>query len=226
MLIIGAGPAGVGAARTLINSGVSPVILEARSRIGGRVFQEIFSPNLRGHPPRNYSVGSVTDISDDEDDLYEPKVIVQLGANWVHGLSENINPYFTVAKHLKLDLHPTSPDDYPGADVCLFNCSEVEAESLRPLYERVSAQDYDRVLSRYQWITTHISDCLCDGSDMSLRDAFALITAASEDASLPYGACSETDRHCLNWCLDRIAIDSGLSLDKVSTRSAYYAAFR
>ncbi len=39
-LIIGAGAAGIAAARTLADAGETVVVLEARDRIGGRVFTD------------------------------------------------------------------------------------------------------------------------------------------------------------------------------------------
>ncbi len=47
VLVIGAGAAGLAAARTLLAAGRSVLILEARERIGGRVWTE---PDLAGHP--------------------------------------------------------------------------------------------------------------------------------------------------------------------------------
>lgn len=41
VLIIGAGPAGIGAAVTLHQHNIPFLILEARNRIGGRVYSEI-----------------------------------------------------------------------------------------------------------------------------------------------------------------------------------------
>ena len=53
--VVGAGAAGIGAARRLLGMGLSVVVLEARPRIGGRAL----TVALRGHP-------------------------VDLGAHWLH----------------------------------------------------------------------------------------------------------------------------------------------
>ncbi|MEZ5935134.1 MAG: NAD(P)/FAD-dependent oxidoreductase [Alphaproteobacteria bacterium] len=47
VLVIGAGAAGLGAARVLLAAGRSVMVLEARDRIGGRVWTE---PDVGGHP--------------------------------------------------------------------------------------------------------------------------------------------------------------------------------
>src|SRR3712207_1337240 len=55
VVIVGAGSAGISAARRLISAGLSVIVLEARSRIGGRTVTARF----KGHP-------------------------VDLGAHWLH----------------------------------------------------------------------------------------------------------------------------------------------
>ncbi|GJE62496.1 flavin monoamine oxidase family protein [Methylobacterium trifolii] len=55
VVVVGAGAAGIAAARTLVGRGVSVAVLEARSRVGGRAF----TTDLRGHA-------------------------IDLGAHWLH----------------------------------------------------------------------------------------------------------------------------------------------
>jgi polyamine oxidase len=69
VLIVGAGPAGLAAARALEANGIDAVILEARERVGGRV--------------NTGSVGGVT---------------TDLGASWVHGVTGNPIVTFGEAK--------------------------------------------------------------------------------------------------------------------------------
>src|SRR5258705_13562232 len=48
--IIGAGAAGLGAARTLENSGLSVIVLEARDRVGGRAHTIMAAPDITFDP--------------------------------------------------------------------------------------------------------------------------------------------------------------------------------
>src|SRR5262245_7582561 len=60
VIVIGAGMAGLAAARTLADGGISVTVLEARDRMGGRVWTD-------------HSLG----------------VPVDLGASWIHGVERN-----------------------------------------------------------------------------------------------------------------------------------------
>jgi hypothetical protein len=173
------------------------------------LYQEVLTQNLVNVEDEVSS--SDGDITDSE----TPEVVIQLGANWVHGLHDS-NPWYSIVQKLQLNIHQTSPDDYPGDDVILYDSG---GSSGKPSFEPVSNESYKRVLLRYAWITDNIS-ATCSEADIALSDAFKLSITASEDPSLPFGPCSDLDRRCLNWCFDRIGIDSGLDLDKVSMR--YY----
>src|SRR4051812_13868051 len=77
--IIGAGAAGLGAARTLENSGLSVIVLEARDRLGGRA----------------HTVQAAPDITFD------------LGCGWLH--SADKNAFVGVAEHLGFAVDKTLP---------------------------------------------------------------------------------------------------------------------
>ncbi len=82
MCIIGGGCAGIGAARHLYESGMKDfVVLEGRKRLGGRLHGEKLKKKKR----------TVDGVCDDDDEY----VSIQLGANWIHGLDESINPLYT-----------------------------------------------------------------------------------------------------------------------------------
>ncbi|MEA2891435.1 MAG: monoamine oxidase [Bradyrhizobium sp.] len=77
--IIGAGAAGLGAARALENSGLSVIVLEARDRVGGR-----------GHTI-----------------LAAPGITFDAGCGWLH--SADMNSFVEVAKRLNFEIDKTRP---------------------------------------------------------------------------------------------------------------------
>jgi monoamine oxidase len=147
IIIIGSGVSGLGAARRLFESGYVPLILEARDRFGGRVCSHSFSPNLQCL----------------KSDINLPEVTIQLGANWIHGLNENVNPFYRIAKKLGLELQQTSSDDEPGDDVLLFDtppasvtltdatAAEAAADPKGPV-SPMNPLEFKAALEKYQWI--------------------------------------------------------------------------
>src|ERR1700675_4697987 len=77
--IIGAGAAGLGAARALENSGLSIIVLEARDRVGGR-----------GHTI-----------------MASPDITFDLGCGWLHSADEN--SFVKIAEELNFTIDPTLP---------------------------------------------------------------------------------------------------------------------
>lgn len=204
ILILGAGPSGIGAARTFFQNGMDPIILEARDRIGGRMYQQYLSRNLES---------SKMDKSDSQ-------VTIQLGANWIHGLGD-FNPMYVKAKELCLGLYKTSPDDEPGDDVLLFDKFSECAN-----HSPVDHKDYEAMRTRYSWIRERLCSFRrdlsndCDELDhgkriLSLAQAFDCGISASERE---FGPCSALHRRCLYWIFDRISISLADSMDNISAQ--------
>ena len=82
IIVIGAGAAGLAAARTLQSSGHKVFILEARNRIGGRLWT-------------NRNLGNIA---------------LDMGASWIHGIQGN--PLTTLAKQYNARTVPTNYDSY------------------------------------------------------------------------------------------------------------------
>jgi monoamine oxidase len=77
--IIGAGAAGLGAARALGNSGLTTIVLEARDRVGGR----------------GYTI------------MAAPDIIFDVGCGWLH--SADKNSFVDIAERLNLEIDKTRP---------------------------------------------------------------------------------------------------------------------
>ena len=221
VLVIGAGIAGLSAARVLHENKVHTIVLEAQDRIGGRVKSAKLTRNLKKNReteneaasdgngkegkqtaefdgigqdeeetlgactgkevdkkehsrvhgrsgggmykvavdddcPEDYDDGgkedneddvAVNNAADDEEfDEQEPYIFVELGPNWIHGLSEDLNPLLSISKLLGLRLQPTSSDDEPGDDVKLYSSSGVVCRD----------DDYLLAQQRYEWIRDNL----------------------------------------------------------------------
>lgn len=200
VIIIGAGASGIGAARTFMQAGINPIILEARDRIGGRMCATVMTKNLLPRSKRT-----------------PEKVTVQLGANWIHCLDDS-NPFYVVAKKLGLNLHMTSSDDEPGDDVVLFDAgadsnAPADPNGVTP-YFRINQTEYEEALRRYEWIRDHFEELF--SKQMQMKECFEKILKASEEF---FGPCSDTHRRCFNWFFDRVSIDLASPLESAATDS-------
>ncbi len=99
VIVIGAGPAGLAAARQLHDSGVSVLVLEARDRLGGRVHTKTFpAKSLDGKPDYDAQDARTHDTKGGgHPQQYLPPANLDLGASYIHGCAPG-NPAYDLAK--------------------------------------------------------------------------------------------------------------------------------
>lgn len=108
VLVIGAGIAGLAAARDLQAAGQTVMVLEARNRIGGRIWTDRSWPDLPA----------------------------DLGANWIHGIKQN--PIAELARQIKARTIATDDESYPYSYAPDGEpLSEGDCERIEDRYERL-----------------------------------------------------------------------------------------
>jgi monoamine oxidase len=121
VLVLGAGMAGLGAARLLQDAGIRVTVIEARNRIGGRSHTSHLWPDLP----------------------------VDMGASWIHGTKGN--PMTTLAKAVGVSLTPTSYKragtfDPHGNEVEFQKASKRALKLVKHARARVDHADADQSL--------------------------------------------------------------------------------
>ncbi len=156
--IIGAGAAGLGAARALENSGLSAIVLEARDRVGGRA----------------HTIMAAPDITFD------------LGCGWLH--SADRNSFVKIAERLNFEIDKTRPPwreqsldaGFPSKERADF------IEALDGFYDRAeeaAKSGHDSAASSYlepgnRWnpmidaISTYVNGCELDRVSILDMDAY------------------------------------------------------
>src|SRR6201746_2848420 len=156
--IIGAGAAGLGAARALENSGLSVIVLEARDRVGGRAHTILAAPGI----------------------------VFDLGCGWLH--SADKNSFVKVAQQLDFEIDKTRPPWREQSFDTGFPLSERQdfITALDAFYDRAeeAAEDGgDDTASRYlepgnRWnpmidaISTYVNGCELDRVSIQDMDAY------------------------------------------------------
>lgn len=200
VVIVGAGPAGIGAARLLNRIGIETTILEATDRIGGRVRSTVLPNNLQSQ--RVYA-----DHEEGKEEIEQDSCTVHLGANWIHGLDE-FNPMYCVAKKLGLTLHETSSDDEPGEDVLIMDKTELG-------YVELPKESFNSALERYDWVRDYLFE-IEDGLDEIDNDLHKQLVNGMKESETVFGPCSDVDWRCFHWLIDRASIDMAKPLERLS----------
>ncbi|WP_314000047.1 FAD-dependent oxidoreductase [uncultured Paenibacillus sp.] len=107
IIVVGAGIAGLGAARLLVDAGRRVTVLEARARIGGRIRTD---RSLDGLP-------------------------LDTGASWIHGIIDN--PIYALAEALKIETKATDYDSIVLFDSRGQIMSEPEVKHVNALLDKV-----------------------------------------------------------------------------------------
>jgi monoamine oxidase len=156
--IIGAGAAGLGAARALEDSGLSIIVLEARHRVGGRA----------------HTIMAAPDITFD------------LGCGWLH--SADRNSFVTIAGQLNFEIDKTRPPwreqsfdegfpireraDFIAALDAFYDRAEEAAKSGRDSAASVYLEPGNRWNPMIDAISTYVNGCELDRVSILDMDAY------------------------------------------------------
>lgn len=147
VVVLGAGFAGLAAAASLVKKGVDVTVLEARNRVGGRVFSQ------KVHPERSH--------------------VVELGAEWVGASHERIiamcNEFGLELQDNRFDTHLIYQGKYYPKDQWKYSASwENQWKNILESYPHLSEADKLR-LDQMDWWRYLVNNGM-DGMDLDIRE--------------------------------------------------------
>jgi monoamine oxidase len=159
IIVIGAGASGIAAARELHDAGHNVIVLEARDRIGGRVWTDT---RLANTP-------------------------LDLGASWIHGITGN--PVWDLVQEYAIPTHPTDYDDTilytaDGEEVSDETVATLEA-LLDDLLERVDIlrEDADDDLPLRQVVNEALDDMAISADERTSLEVALMVGLEHEYAN-------------------------------------------
>lgn len=153
VLIIGAGSAGLAAARTLADNDYDVIVLEGRERLGGRTWTSQHWPDMP----------------------------LDMGASWIHGIEDN--PIYELAQQLKLQTIVTDVDDIAIYDTDGRSLTDPEMVALDELLEDLIDTIEEEVdLDESMTLQSAIEQVLAtrDLSDSQLRNLNYILNTSIE----------------------------------------------
>ncbi len=143
VIVVGAGLAGLSAARELADNGKIVVVLEARERIGGRIHTSILWPDLP----------------------------IDLGASWIHGLDKNpltnlarstkatlVETSYNAALYLEADGTPAEPDLAPARRILksALKSAENRSDDVSIMSALTDSNDWKAATERQRRLVLHV----------------------------------------------------------------------
>ncbi|HLX16766.1 MAG TPA: NAD(P)/FAD-dependent oxidoreductase [Bradyrhizobium sp.] len=164
--IVGAGAAGLGAARALENSGLSTIVLEARYRLGGRGHTVLTGHGYTG--------------------METPDIVFDLGCGWLH--SADKNSFIPIAEQLNFEINKALPpwrerafgkafpqaerDDFIRALDAFFDRAEQAAKTGRDAPANLCLEPGNRWNPMIDAISTYVNGSELDRVSILDMDAY------------------------------------------------------
>mmetsp|Transcript_4110 Transcript_4110/g.6363 ORF Transcript_4110/g.6363 Transcript_4110/m.6363 type:complete len:586 (-) Transcript_4110:237-1994(-) len=200
VLIVGAGIAGLSAARELIASGFRVRVIEAQSRIGGRVCPVTCSANL---------------IPEEESANFKD-IVVECGANWVHNLSSE-NPIYNIAERENLRFVPSLGDDDLDVTAMIADRIYYTQQGTPRVFSTSELEEAKEVCERFRTRMASTRKNLGKKTAEKRRkttvaDIFRRYIANEEEA----GSLSASTRQILHWMHEQHGIAEARDLDMLT----------